>query len=137
MNSGRDGRIKPDTMKIKLSNNVACVAGNWTLTGVTQGAIKSLVANLNQLDHLGERPLKVDCRQISAIDASGQQLLAVWLQCARLRGIVPELVNAPPELQQYLTTLEPGRSHKHSHPAPEVQHYAFKTKGEGKVLYEN
>lgn len=89
-------------MEIKLSGETAYMTGNWTLTGVTQDKIKSLAAALPQIESSNIRKLRVDCQRLSAIDSNGRQLLEVWLQCVRFRGVEPELVNSPPELRPYL-----------------------------------
>lgn len=98
-------------MEIKLSGETAYMTGNWTLTGVTQDKIKSLAATLPQIESSNIRKLRVDCQRLSAIDSNGRQLLEVWLQCVRFRGVEPELLNSPPELRPYLKKPEPTGSH--------------------------
>ncbi len=98
-------------MEIKLSGETAYMAGNWTLTGVTQDKIKLLAATLPQLESAKIRKLRVDCQRLSAIDSNGRQLLEVWLQCVRFRGVEPELVNSPPELRSCSRKPEQAGSH--------------------------
>ena len=87
-------------MKIQMSGAMAHLEGDWTIAGVEQTDIHSLALTLQQIESGGARSLEVDCRQISAIDATGLQLRYVWMQCARLRGFEPELVNVPDNLRQ-------------------------------------
>ena len=97
-------------MKISVSGTGVHLEGYWTLDGVTQSAIDSLAVALQQLEAIGARRLDVDCRQINAIDTTGQQILYVWLQCSRLRGVEPELVNIPKKLQKTFKAYSPMSS---------------------------
>lgn len=94
-------------MEIHMSGDMAQMAGDWTLAGVTQENINSLSAALQQIECCSAKKLRVDCRKISAIDDNGQQLLAVWLQCARFRGAEPELVNPPYKLKHLFQETKP------------------------------
>jgi ABC-type transporter Mla MlaB component len=87
-------------MKIKMSGLMASLAGDWTVAGVTQGNLDTLALSLQQIEPGSAGRLQIDCRDVSAIDTIGQQILSVWLQCARLRGVEPELLNPPDELRQ-------------------------------------
>lgn len=94
-------------MEIHISGNTVHMTGDWTLTGVTQGNINSLSAALQQIECCSAKKLRIDCRKISAIDDNGQQLLAVWLQCAKFRGAEPELVNPPNKLKHFFQETKP------------------------------
>ena len=94
-------------MKISISGTEVHLEGDWTLAGVTQSAMDSLAVALQQLEAVGSRRLDVDCRQVNAIDTNGQQILYVWLQCSRLRGVEPELVNFPKNLQKIFKAYSP------------------------------
>jgi ABC-type transporter Mla MlaB component len=87
-------------MKINISGTEAHLEGDWTIAEVTQSTLDSLAVALQQLDAGSVRRLQVDCRQVNAIDATGQQILSVWLHCSRLRGTEPELVNCPDNLHK-------------------------------------
>lgn len=87
-------------MKINISGTEANLEGDWTVAGVTQSTLESLAVALEQLEVRSVRRLQVDCRQVSAIDATGQQILSVWLHCSRLRGTEPKLVNCPDNLHK-------------------------------------
>jgi anti-anti-sigma regulatory factor len=87
-------------MNMYMSGSMVHVGGAWTLDGITQLAIDSLIFTLQQIEVGNARRLLVDCRDVIAIDSTGQELLNVWMQCARLRGVEPELLNPPSKLRQ-------------------------------------
>ena len=91
-------------MTIYMEGTVAHLQGDLTSSGVTHGNIDSLTASLLQLNSGGKK-LRIDCGKIAAADVSGLQLLYVWMQCARFRGVEPELVNLPVSLQQSMQGL--------------------------------
>ena len=84
-------------MPIRMAGTVAHLEGDWTLFGAAQN-IESLALSLQQIKSDGIRSLRIDCRQVVKTDASGLQLLHVWLECARMRGVEPTLVNVPERL---------------------------------------
>jgi len=92
-------------MKMHISNGVVSLQGDWTFAGVTQCAIESLAVALQKTEKGSKGELCIDCREISAIDIFGQQMLNVWMQCASLRGVEPELVNPPKKLHQAFQSL--------------------------------
>lgn len=92
-------------MKIHMSGSVASLEGAWTLAGVTQSAIDSMAVALQQIVPSGAKTLHIDCRDISIIDSNGLQLLYGWVQCARFRGMEPELILSRNELQQSFQSL--------------------------------
>jgi len=79
-------------MKIHMSGSMASLEGDWTLDGVTQNTIDSLAVALQQIEPRGAKTLHIDCRDVRAIDANGLHLLYGWVQCARFRGVEPELI---------------------------------------------
>ena len=97
-------------MKIGISGTGVHLEGDWSLAGVTQSAIDSLAVALQQLEAVGASRLDVDCRQVNAIDTNGQQILYVWLQCLRFRGVEPEVINFPDNLQNISKSLQPSSS---------------------------
>ncbi|WP_191966228.1 STAS domain-containing protein [Oryzomonas japonica] len=92
-------------MKINISGAEAHLEGDWIIFEVTQGTLDSLAVALQQLEVRSVKRLQVDCRQVNAIDATGQQILSVWLHCLRLRGTEPVLVNCPENLHEYLKSV--------------------------------
>jgi len=91
-------------MTIRMAGAEAHLEGDWTLSGAALH-IDSLALCLQQIESGGEKNLRIDCRQISKADASGLQLLRVWLECARMRGVEPTLVNVPERLQHAMKGL--------------------------------
>jgi len=91
-------------MTIRMVGAEVHLDGDWTLSGAAQH-IDSLALSLQQIESGMEKNLRIDCRQVTKADASGLQLLHVWLECARLRGAEPTLVNIPERLQQAMQGL--------------------------------
>ena len=67
--------------------------GHWNLSSVIR-QIESLSA-LQPLESGRAEHYSVDCAGIGSIDREGLQVLHVWIQCVRLRGLKPELSNLP------------------------------------------
>jgi ABC-type transporter Mla MlaB component len=91
-------------MTIRMAGAEAHLEGDWTLSGAAQN-IDSLALSLQQIETGRIRSLRIDCRQVVKADASGLQLLHVWLECARMRGVEPTLVNIPERLLQAMHGL--------------------------------
>lgn len=91
-------------MTISMIGTEARLEGDWTLTGVTRN-LDSLAHSLQQLEPGSEKNLRIDCGQIKEADISGLQLLNVWMQCARFRGMEPTLVNVPERLRHSMQVL--------------------------------
>jgi ABC-type transporter Mla MlaB component len=85
-----------DGAAIKLS-------GHWNLSGLVH-QIESLSSLHQSEPGLGKR-FHIDCSEINSVDMSGLQLLFVWIQCIRMRGVKPELINLPDGMQQTIKTL--------------------------------
>ena len=79
-------------MAVRMAGTVAHLEGDWTLTGVADN-IDSMVISLNQMESEGNKSFHINCELIEEADTSSLQLLNVWVECARLRGIEPKLVN--------------------------------------------
>jgi ABC-type transporter Mla MlaB component len=77
--------------------------GHWNLSSVIR-QIESLSA-LRQLESGGAERYSVDCAGIGSIDREGLQVLHVWMQCARLRGLKPELSNLPAGMVESIKRL--------------------------------
>ena len=74
------------------------------MTGVADN-IDSLVLSLNKIESQGGKSLLINCEQIDETDTSGLQLLNVWMECARLRGIAPKLVNVNNDMRRAIKEL--------------------------------
>jgi ABC-type transporter Mla MlaB component len=90
-----------DGVKIHMNGSMAHLQGDWTVAGVTQNNLDTLSVALELIEPGDGRSLNIDCQQVRAIDTTGKQILNVWLQCARLRGVEPELVNPPNKLRHF------------------------------------
>jgi ABC-type transporter Mla MlaB component len=74
--------------------------GDWNSSGVIL-KIESL-STLYQLESGLEKFFSIDCSGIRSVDMSGLQLLHVWMQCVKLRGAKPKLVNIPEGMRQMI-----------------------------------
>jgi ABC-type transporter Mla MlaB component len=79
------------------------LSGHWNLSGLVH-QIESL-SDVHQLEPHPGRLYRIDCSEIRSVDMSGLQLLFVWIQCIRMRGVKPELINLPDGMQQTIKTL--------------------------------
>ena len=91
-------------MTIYMTGTGVSLEGDWTLTGVTRD-LDSLAFSLQQLKPESDKNLRIDCGQIKEADISGLQLLNVWIQCVRFRGVEPTLVNVPERLKHAMQVL--------------------------------
>ncbi|MDD2309707.1 MAG: STAS domain-containing protein [Desulfuromonadaceae bacterium] len=91
-------------MTVRMAGTVAHLEGDWTMTGVADN-IDSLVLSLNKIESQGGKSLLINCEQIDETDTSGLQLLNVWMECARLRGIEPKLVNVNNDMRRAIKEL--------------------------------
>jgi ABC-type transporter Mla MlaB component len=104
-------------MEVFTKGTVAHLQGDLTHSGVSHTIIKSLAASLQQIVAGGLKTLHIDCGRIRSADTSGLQLLYVWMQCARFRGVQPELINLPDCLQQTLRGMGLGDCFSETIPA--------------------
>lgn len=88
-------------MKVSMSNTIAHLEGDFTVSGITPGNIDKLIGSLPQMKGDGDRSIQIDCRRISAIDSIGVDLLKEWVNLIKLRNFEPELVNLPENLRRY------------------------------------
>jgi ABC-type transporter Mla MlaB component len=114
-------------MKIRLTDNGACLEGNWTINSIKMDRIDSLAGSLTDLDSVFRRTLQIDCSAVTAIDTTGLELLYVWMQCAKIRGFEPELINLPADVHSALRNLRPWNqttdtSKKREHPKTAPRH---------------
>jgi anti-anti-sigma regulatory factor len=96
-------------MNIYTKGSVAHLQGDLTHSGVTDNIINSLSVTLQQVASGGENFFRIDCRKIGIADRRGLQLLYVWMQCARFRGVEPVLVNLSETLQQSIQRMGLGQ----------------------------
>lgn len=95
-------------MTVRMAGTVAHLEGDWTMTGVADN-IDSLVISLKQMETEGGKSLQINCGLIEETDTGGLQLLNVWVECARLRGIEPKLMNVTDNMRKAIHEL--GFSH--------------------------
>lgn len=91
-------------MTVRMAGKVAHLEGDWSMAGVADN-IESLVHSLNQVESEGRKSFFINCGQIEEADSSVLQLLNVWVECARLRGIEPKLVNVSDGLLRAINEL--------------------------------
>lgn len=91
-------------MAICMTGTGARLVGDWTLAGVTRN-LSTLALSLQQLESGDEKKLRVDCGLVEEADIGGLQLLNVWIQCVRIRGMEPVLVNVPMRLRHAMHVL--------------------------------
>lgn len=92
-------------MALYSAGTVAHLKGDLTHSGVTHTIINSLSASLQKIAAGSEKKFRIDCTKIRSADSSGLQLLYVLMQCARLSGVEPELINLPVSLRQSMQKL--------------------------------
>jgi anti-anti-sigma regulatory factor len=93
------------SMTICTEGTVSHLQGDLTHSGVTHNIINLLAVSLQKIVSAGEKNIRIDCERIRAADLSGLQLLYVWMQCAKFRGVEPELVNLSDNLQQTMQRM--------------------------------
>jgi ABC-type transporter Mla MlaB component len=96
-------------MELYSEGTITHLQGDLTLAGVTLNIINSLAEALHRTTVSGENKIQIVCDKIRTADVSGLQLLSVWVQCARFRGVEPELVNLPRKLKKDMLKL--GMNH--------------------------
>lgn len=80
------------------------LSGDWTIEGVVS-QVDLLSHSLQEMASYSEKDVYIDCGSIDRIDMSGLQLLHVWIECARIRGVQPQLVNLPESLKKTISRL--------------------------------
>ncbi len=85
------------------------LSGNWSISGVVK-QLDSLTGILKKLDPNKNKKLHVDCTRIKSIDMSGLQLIRVWRECARIRGVESRLINIPDHMYKTIQSVGLGRS---------------------------
>jgi ABC-type transporter Mla MlaB component len=91
-------------MTIRIIGTEARLEGDWTLSGASRN-LSVLSHSLQQFEPGCGQSLRIDCGEIKNVDMSGMQLLNVWLQCFRFRGVETTLVNVPESLRHAMHGL--------------------------------
>ena len=92
-------------MKICTEGTVAHLQGDLTHSGVTHNIINLLAVSLQKIVSGGYKNIRIDCERVRTADIPGLQLLYVWMQSARFRGVEPELINLPDNLRQAMQRM--------------------------------
>jgi len=92
-------------MKVFTEGTVAHLQGDLTHSGVTHNIINSLAVSLQRIVSGGDKKIRIDCKKTRTADFNGLQLLFVWMQSARFRGVEPELINLPAGLRQSMQRM--------------------------------
>jgi len=92
-------------MKVNISGTMAQLMGDWTRTEMTDRNIEALAFSLQQLKVAGTKNLRIDCGQLNEVDASGFQVLYIWLRSFKFRGVDLQMVNPPRKLRKMLQGL--------------------------------
>ena len=79
--------------------------GNLTWSAVNRRHIDALESSLQAIAATGEKDVRIDCVRIGRADIYGLQLLYVWMECARSRGMEMKLVNLSSSLRQAMSNL--------------------------------
>ncbi len=95
-------------MKILSKGTIAHLHGGLTHSGVTYNIVNTLAASLEKLGSGGEKSFYIDCGKVLSADVSGLQLLYVWIQCAKFKGVEAILVILPERLKQDMQRIELG-----------------------------
>lgn len=82
---------------------VVKLSGAWNISGVVH-QMESL-STWHHRESVQDTSFRIDCSEISSVDMSGLQLLHVWMQCVRFRGVTPELVNLPNGMRHTIKQL--------------------------------
>jgi ABC-type transporter Mla MlaB component len=92
-------------MKIFKERTVAHLKGDLTQSGVIYNIINLLAVSLQKIVSGGDKKIRIDCEGIRKADIRGLQMLFVWMQSARSRGVEPELINLSSSLQQAMRRM--------------------------------
>lgn len=95
-------------MTICTEGSVALLQGDLTHSEVTNNIINTLAVSLQKIVSGGKKNFNIDCRRVLTADIWGLQLLYVWMQCARFRGVEPKLVNLSDNLQEDILRMGLG-----------------------------
>lgn len=92
-------------MIIDTAGKVTYLKGDWTIINLSKDKVESLADALHTQEPGLSKMVMVDCRNVTAIDRAGLELLHTWLHCAEMYGFKPVLINLPARLEQPLKML--------------------------------
>ncbi len=95
-------------MPTKTTDSKHHLTGDWTISGVV-GQLDSLQSSLQKLESGRKKNIHIDCGKIEAIDMSGLQLLHVWLELVKMRGMEAQLLNLPDHMHHNIHRLGLGQ----------------------------
>jgi anti-anti-sigma regulatory factor len=93
------------SMKIYKEVTVAHLKGDLTQSGVIYNIINLLAVSMQKIVSGGDKKIRIDCEMIHTADIRGLQMLYVWMQSARTRGVEPELINLSRSLRQSMKRM--------------------------------
>jgi anti-anti-sigma regulatory factor len=76
-----------------------------TQSGVIYNIINLLAVSLQKIISGGDNKIRIDCEMIRKADIRGLQMLYVWMQSAKSRGVEPELINLSRNLRQAMKKM--------------------------------
>ena len=91
-------------METDTVNSKHQLTGDWTIVGVVDQC-EALSRSLQELEASQKSELHIDCGKINNIDMSGLQLLHVWIELVRMRGVETQLFNLPDDMVQTIERL--------------------------------
>jgi len=92
-------------MKIYKEETVAHLKGDLTQSGVIYNIINLLAVSMQKIVSGGDKKIRIDCSMICLADIRGLQMLYVWMQSAKSRGVDPELINLSRSLRQNMKRM--------------------------------
>jgi ABC-type transporter Mla MlaB component len=92
-------------VKIYKEETVAHLKGDLTQDGVIYDIINLLSVSLQRIVSGGDHKIRIDCDKIRKADIKGLQLLFLWMQSAKSRGVEPELINLSRNLRQSMKKM--------------------------------
>lgn len=92
-------------MKIYKEETVAHLKNDLTQSGVISNIVNLLAVSLQQIVSGGYKRIRIDCKLIRKADIRGLQMLYVWMQSARSRGVEPELINLSSSMLQSIRVM--------------------------------
>jgi anti-anti-sigma regulatory factor len=92
-------------LKIYKEETVAHLKDDLTQSGVICNIVNLLAVSLQKIVFGGYKKIRIDCKMISKADVRGLQMLYIWMQSARTRGVEPELINLSNSMQQSMKRM--------------------------------
>jgi len=99
--SNRTKKIMEESVTIHMNGTTAHLCGDWTINGLTKENINFMAKVLQRIEPTAPGKLVIDCSNITDTDYVGIQLIRVWMQCIKIRGIEAELTDPPEDIHQY------------------------------------